>query len=109
MSHLDMDELSLVSSPLQFRLDDVPYDAALLRIVATFAHPELGERRAEADAYSAYGSDILFLKHGCSILRQSSDPVCGFSMREQVRLCAVWPTENWFDSSMNHIWGLMTV
>ena len=24
---------------------------------------------------------------------------------EQVRLCAVWPTENWLDSSMNHILG----
>ena len=23
------------------------------------------------------GTDILFLKHACSILRQSSDPVCG--------------------------------
>ena len=33
--------------------------------------------------------DILFLKHACSILRQSSNPVCGFSMMEQVRLCAV--------------------
>ena len=28
--------------------------------------------------------DILFLKHACSILRQSSNPVCGFSMTEQV-------------------------
>ena len=39
--------------------------------------------------------DVLFLKHECSILRQSSNPVCGFAMMEQVRLCAVWPTENW--------------
>ena len=39
-------------------------------------------------------SDILFLKHACTILRQSSNPVCGFSMMEQVRFCAVWPREN---------------
>ena len=39
-------------------------------------------------------SDILFLKHDSSIFRQSSNPVCGFSMMEQVRLCCVWPTEN---------------
>ena len=29
--------------------------------------------------------DILFLKHGSSILRQSSNPVFGYSMIEQVR------------------------
>ena len=34
-------------------------------------------------------ADIIFLKHGRSILRQSSNPVCGFSMMEQVRLWAV--------------------
>ena len=39
--------------------------------------------------------DILFLKHVGSILRQSSNPVSGFSMMEQVRLCAVWSTLNW--------------
>ena len=54
-------------------------------------------------------TDILFLKYDCSTLRQSSNPVCGFSMMEQVRLCAVWPTENWpGSSSMNHIQGLRT-
>ena len=37
--------------------------------------------------------DILFLKLDSSILRESSNPGCGFSMMEQVRLCAVWPTE----------------
>ena len=47
-------------------------------------------------------SDILFLKHDSSIFRQSSNPVCGFSMMEQVRFCAVWPMENWFGSSMHH-------
>ena len=56
-------------------------------------------------------SDILFLKHACSILRQSSNPVCGSSMMEQVeqvRFCAVWPMENWLASSMNYIQGWMT-
>ena len=36
-------------------------------------------------------ADVLFLKHASSIFRQSSNPVCGFSRMEQVRLCAVWP------------------
>ena len=36
--------------------------------------------------------DFLFLKHDSSFLRQAYNPVCGFSMMEQVRLCAVWPT-----------------
>ena len=53
--------------------------------------------------------DILFLKHNSRILKQSSNPVCGFSMMKQVRLCAVWPTENWPGSSMNHLQGRMTV
>ena len=30
-------------------------------------------------------------------------------MMEQVRLCAVWPTENWLASSLNHIQGWATV
>ena len=50
-------------------------------------------------------TDNLFLKHDSSIFRQSSNPVCGFSMMEQVRLCAVWPTENCLGSSMNHMQG----
>ena len=54
-------------------------------------------------------SDILFLKHDSSILRQSPNPVCGFSMMEQVRLCAVCPTQNWRCSSVNHIQGWTTV
>ena len=28
---------------------------------------------------------------------------------EQIRLCAVWPRENWLGSSMNNIQGWMTV
>ena len=53
--------------------------------------------------YGQASSDILFLKHACSILRQSSYPVCGFSMMKQFRLCAVWRTKIWLGSSMNHI------
>ena len=30
-------------------------------------------------------------------------------MMKQVRLCTVWPTENWIASSLNHIQGWMTV
>ena len=30
-------------------------------------------------------------------------------MTEQVRLCAVWPTENWLGSSLNQIQGWTTV
>ena len=30
-------------------------------------------------------------------------------MMEQVRLCVVWPTENWLGSSLNQILGWMTV
>ena len=30
-------------------------------------------------------------------------------MMEQVRLCAVWPTENWLGSSLNQILDWMTV
>ena len=60
---------------------------------------------------SLLSADNLFLKHDSSILRQSesSNPVCGFSMMVQVRLFAVWSTENWLCSSMNHIQGWMTV
>ena len=54
-------------------------------------------------------SDIVAVKQDSSILKESSNPVCGFSMMEQVRLCAVWSTENWLGSSMNHIQGWMTV
>ena len=50
-------------------------------------------------------SESLALKHESRILGHSSNPVCGFSMMEQVRLCAVWPTENWLASSMNQIQG----
>ena len=55
------------------------------------------------------GPEIYSEDHDSSIFRQSSNPVCGFSMMEQVRLCAVWPMENWLGSSMNHIQGWRTV
>ena len=53
--------------------------------------------------------DIIFQKHDSSIFRPPSNPVCSFSMMAQVRLCAVWPTENRLGSSMNHIQGWKTV
>ena len=37
---------------------------------------------------------FLALKHESRILGHSSNPVCGFSMMEQVRLCAVYPRRN---------------
>ena len=52
-------------------------------------------------------TDILFLKHDRRIFRPN--PVCGFSMMEQVRLCAVWPRENWLGSSMNQKQAWMTI
>ena len=39
-------------------------------------------------------AELLALKHESRILGHSSNPVCGFSMMELVRLCAVWPMEN---------------
>ena len=47
--------------------------------------------------------EFLALKQESRILGHSSKPVCGFSMIEQVRLCAIWPMENWLGSSLNHI------
>ena len=54
-------------------------------------------------------AEFLALKHQSRILGHSSDPVCGFSMMEQVRLCAVWPTENWLGSFLNQILGWTTI
>ena len=58
---------------------------------------------------SSFQPDIIFLKHDCSIFRQSFNPVCGFSMMKQVRLWTVLPMENWLGFSMNHIQGWMNV
>ena len=53
--------------------------------------------------------EFLALKHESMIFGHSSNPVCGFSMMEQVRLCAVWPMENWLGSFLNQIQGWTTV
>ena len=53
--------------------------------------------------------EFLALKHERRILRHSSSPWCGLSMMEQVRLCAVWPMENWLGLSLNQIQGWTTV
>ena len=47
----------------------------------------LGERGACSRVLATSGPDILFLNHENSILRQSSNPVCGFFLMDQVRLC----------------------
>ena len=54
-------------------------------------------------------AEFLALKHESRILGHSSNPVCGVSMMEQVRLSAVWPMENWLGSSLNQIQGWTTV
>ena len=48
---------------------------------------------------AAAAAEILALKHESRILGHSSNPVSGFYMMDQVRLCAVWPTENWLGTS----------
>ena len=53
--------------------------------------------------------EFLALNHNSRILGQPSNPVCGFSVMEQVILCAVLPTENWLSSSLNQIQGWTTV
>ena len=53
--------------------------------------------------------EFLALKHEPRILGHAFNPVCGFSMMEQVRLCAVWPIDNWLGSSLNQIPGWITV
>ena len=50
-------------------------------------------------------AEFLALKFKSRILGHSSNPVCGLSLMEQVRLCAVWPMENWLGSSLNRIQG----
>ena len=53
--------------------------------------------------------DILFLKYACSILRQSSEPVCGLWKSQDSSLWAkqhrAWPVPSW----RNHIQGWVTV
>ena len=53
---------------------------------------ELHERRVgkpqnlQLQQLSLCPTDFFILKHSCSILRQLSNPVCGFSMMEQFKL-----------------------
>ena len=54
-------------------------------------------------------SEFLALKHESRIHGHSFNIVCGLSMMQQVRLCAVWSMENWFASSLNQIHGWTTV
>ena len=54
-------------------------------------------------------TELLAGKHTSRILGHSFNPVCGFFMMDQVRLCAVWPMENWFGSFFNQIQGWTTV
>ena len=81
----------------------------ILRVKSKIMARTAGRNRTERRRRCCSGADVLFLKHVNSILRQSSYPVCGFAMMEQVRLYTVWPKENWLGSSMNHIQGWMTV
>ena len=52
---------------------------------------ERWDRRREADIFS--------LSKRVAYSDQSSNPECCFSMMEQVRLCAVFPMENWLGTS----------
>ena len=54
-------------------------------------------------------AEFVALKQESRILVPSSNPVCGFSRMEQVRLGAVWPMENCPGSSFNQIQGWATV
>ena len=54
-------------------------------------------------------SEFLAPRHESRILGHSSNPVCGFSMMEPVRLCAVLPMENWLGSSLNQLQGWTNV
>ena len=65
--------------------------------------------KAKREREDVKSPEFLALRQESRILGHSSNPVCGFSMTEQVRLCAVWPMENWLGSSRNHIQGCITV
>ena len=59
-------------------------------VVSHAAGTELGGLNPKERGGKA--ADILLLKHDSSIFRQSSNPVYGFSMMEQVRLSGPWRT-----------------
>ena len=59
--------------------------------------------------HKEFKANVQYDKSESKIPGQSSSPVCGFWPMEQVRLCAVWPGENWLGSSMDHLQGWRTV
>ena len=58
---------------------------------------------ARAHPSSRHPFSKACLSHSQTVIQPCT--VCGLSMMEQVRLCAVWPTEILLTSSMNHIQG----
>ena len=52
-------------------------------------------------------AEFLALTQESRILGHSYNPVCGFTMMEQVRLCAVWPMENWL--AYRDSWGQLSI
>ena len=83
------------------------YNAARQRRMAeikSLARPKRRERKRQRKR-----PEILALEHESRNLGHSSNPVCGFSVMEHVRLCALWSTDNWHGSSLNKIQGWTTV
>ena len=78
-------------------------------LLSSFPQESNEDTAAAFDRIDGCAPNILFPKHDSRILRLSSHPVCGFSMMERVRLCAVWPTENWLGSSLNHLQGWIII
>ena len=57
-------------------------------------------------ASKGFAPEFLALKHESRMVGHSFNPVCGFSTME-IRLCAVWPMENWLGSPLNQIQGIL--
>ena len=49
--------------------------------------------------------EVLALKLESRNFRQPTNPASGFSVLEQVRFFAIWPTDNWLGSSLNQMQG----
>ena len=100
---------SYSSFALLIELKGVPTEFYLwLRGIWTF--PEFTFARPTYTLLKGETSKVCEFTHPyMTFLVPGSNPACGFSMKEQVRLCAVWPMENWLCSSMNHIQGGKTV
>ena len=58
----------------------------------------IGQGTTWFDSSFPFHPEIYSEDHDSSILGQSSNPVCGFSLMELIRLSAVLPTENWLGS-----------